>query len=372
MENGIYKGKTALEYAKEASDTLMKKFAPKDLPPKGRFHYHQGVFLSGMQKTYELCGEEKYYEYIKTWVDSVIGEDGSVNTFDRGQLDDIQPGVLLFMLYKRTGDDRYKKALFTLLPVIRDFPRNEEGGFWHKDVYPEQMWLDGLYMAGPICAQFGSEFGEKEYFDIAIFQALLMEKKTKDAKTGLWYHAWDCSRKQSWADPVTGLSPEFWGRSIGWVPVAILEELDFIPKGYKNREELIRLTTDLIRAVCRYQDEKSGLWYQVVDKGGRSGNWLESSCTCLFTAAICKAVQKGFLEPAYLEYAKKGYRGIIDRLKYNEKGVVIDNICIGTGVGNYEHYCSRPTSENDLHGVGAFLIMCTEIAKTTDRRAVKN
>lgn len=364
MNNLIYKGHSALEYAKQACDTLMNKFAPEDLPPKGLFHYHQGVFLSGMEKTYEICDEEKYFEYIKGWVDSIIMEDGSINRFDKGQLDDIQPGVLLFKLYEKTGDERYKKALYTLLPIIKNFPCNKEGGFWHKEGNSEQMWLDGLYMAGPICSMFGAKFNEGEYFDITAFQALLMEKKTKDPVTGLWYHAWDSVIERPWADKITGLSSEFWGRSIGWVPVAILEDLEHFPKDHKDRDELIRLTTDLLKAVCNYQDDKSGLWYQVVDKGGMEGNWLESSCTCLFVAAICKAVRDGFMDESYLEIAKKGYYGIIDRLRYDENGVIIDNICIGTGVGDYEHYCKRPTSENDLHGVGSFLIMATEVAKT--------
>ncbi|MBE5960455.1 MAG: glycoside hydrolase 105 family protein, partial [Lachnospiraceae bacterium] len=354
MNQFVYKGNTALDYAKQACDTLMRKFSPEDLPPKGRFHYHQGVFLSGMQKTYELCKEEVYYTYIKKWVDSIV-LDNEAYEYETGQLDDIQPGVLLFLLYDKTGNEAYKKVLYRLISIVKNFPKNSEGGLWHKDVCPEQMWLDGLYMAGPICAQFGLTFADNSLFDLCIFQAMLMEKKTKDDKTGLWYHAWDSSKRKPWADPVTGLSSEFWGRSLGWVPVAILDELDYIPKEYKGRNELIDLTVDLIKAVCNYQDEKSGLWYQVVNKGDQKGNWLESSCTCLFVAAICKAVRTGLLEEDYLGQAKKGYEGIIDRLRYDEQGVIIDNICVGTGVGNYEHYCARPTSENDLHGVGAYL-----------------
>ncbi|MEG0564655.1 MAG: glycoside hydrolase family 88 protein [Hungatella sp.] len=361
MSDLIYKENTALSYAKMACDTLMQKFAPEDLPPKGHFHYHQGVFLSGMQKTYDISKEDKYDRYVKAWVDSVIDVHGEISDFDPGQLDDIQPGVLLFGLYQRSGEERYRKALDQLLLLIRDFPKNAEGGFWHKEGNPEQMWLDGLYMAGPIAAQYGAEFGHPEYFDICAFQALLMEKKTKDPKSGLYYHAWDSVKERAWADPVTGLSPEFWGRSIGWVPVAILEELDFIPKDHKDRAELERMTRDLIRAVVPYQDAESGLWYQVVDKGDCPGNWLESSCTCLFVAAICKAVKAGLLEEAYLNCAKKGYEGIINRLKSDEQGLLIDNICVGTGVGDYAHYCNRPTGVNDLHGAGAFILMCTEV-----------
>ena len=154
MSRSEYKGHSAVEYAKMGCDTMMRKFAPEDLPPKDRFHYHQGVFLSGVQKTWHLTGEEKYYDYYKAWVDHEVRPDGTIIQWDRGQLDDIQPGILLFEPYEKTGDERYKIALDTLLPVIYNFPKNKEGGFWHKDRYPNQMWLDGLYMAGPLSVEY--------------------------------------------------------------------------------------------------------------------------------------------------------------------------------------------------------------------------
>ena len=249
-----------------------------------------------------------------------------------------------------------------MLPIVRDFPRNEAGGFWHKEWCQEQMWLDGLYMAGPICAEYAKRFGKPEYLDIAVEQALLMQEKTGDDKTGLWYHAWDCARKQEWADKETGLSPEFWGRSIGWVPVAVLDEMDFMPEDYPKRDELCALVRNLLEAVCRYQSEE-GRWYQVVDKGGQDGNWLENSCSCLYVAAICKAVSKGILSEKYLEQARKGFAAVIDSLGWEGDDLLLGDVCIGTGVGNYKHYCDRPASVNDLHGVGAFLIMCTQAQK---------
>ena len=354
-----------LQIAELACDTMMRSFQAADLPPKGHFHYHQGVFLSGVQQTYALSGKEKYFWYVKSWVDSIIDQDGEIHSFDPGELDDIQPGILLFSLYDKTGDSRYKQALDTLLPYILHFPRNAEGGLWHKEKNANQMWLDGLYMAGPICARYGKEFSHPEYFDLVTEQAKLMERKTKDSKTGLWYHAWDSLKQRPWADPETGLSPEFWGRAEGWVPVALLDELDDLPEDHPDYQELVRMSAELLIALCRYQDE-SGLWYQVVDKGGEDGNWLESSCTCLFTAGLCKAVRRGFLDKGYLTYAKAGYEGIISRLHQNENGVLIDNVCVGTGVGDYRHYCNRPTSVNDLHGVGAFLLMCTEVERVYD------
>ncbi len=356
------KVKEPIFYAKASVDTMMRKYKAADLPPKGHFHYHQGVFLSGVYKTYQACGEKKYFQYIKDWVDASIDKDGTPVDFNKGHLDDLQPGILMYALLDETGDVKYKKALDLLVTALKDMPRNEIGGFWHKDDLPDQMWLDGLYMGGPIGAEYGARFDAPECFDLVAEQVLLMEQATKDEKTGLLYHAWDSSKAESWADKETGLSPEFWGRSIGWVPVAVLDDLDFIPKDHKKRSEMERFVRELLQTVCNYQSDQ-GRWYQVVDKGGQEGNWLETSCSCLFVAAICKAAGKGILPESYLEQARKGFEGVIDSLGWNGEDLLVGNVCIGTGVGDYKHYCDRPTSVNDLHGVGAFLIMCTEMQK---------
>lgn len=352
-----------LFYARASVDTMMRRFDAKELPPKGHFHYHQGVFLSGVYKTYQACGEESYFQYIKDWVDSCIDENGVPHDYDEGQLDDLQPGILLFPLYERTGESKYRNLLDRVVTVIRDFPRNEAGGFWHKQWHPNQMWLDGLYMAGPVCAEYGKRFQAPEYFNLVAEQALLMEEHTRDNRTGLWYHAWDSSKQEGWADPDTGLSPEFWGRSIGWVPVAVLDELDFIPKEHPKYGELRRLVRELLTAVCRFQSE-DGRWYQVPDKVSEPDNWLETSCSSLFAAAVCKAVRTGILAEEYLEYAQKGYEGVIRSLRWDGEDLLVGGVCVGTGVGDYRHYINRPTSVNDLHGVGAFLIMCAEMQKS--------
>ncbi len=354
--------KEPIYYARASVDTMMRKFTARDLPPKGRFHYHQGVFLSGVYKTYEECGEEVYYQYVKDWVDSCLGADGIPRNYDKGQLDDLQPGILAFKLYEKTQDEKYKNLLDNLVSIIRDFPRNEEGGFWHKDRYPNQMWLDGLYMGGPICAEYAQRFDAPEYYDLVAEQALLMRDKTIDQETGLWYHAYDSKKTMAWADPETGHSPEFWGRSIGWVTVALLDDLDYIPKDHPKYGEIQSAVADLIKAVCKYQSA-DGRWYQVVDKGDAPENWLETSCSCLYTAAIAKAVRTGVLPEEYLAYAKKGYEGVVRSLAWSGDDLLINNVCVGTGVGDYTHYINRGTSENDLHGVGAFLIMCAEMQK---------
>ncbi|WP_256992174.1 glycoside hydrolase family 105 protein [Paenibacillus sp. XY044] len=353
--------RTPIQWAEQACEALMNKFEPELLPPD-RFHYHQGVFLSGMEKCWQQTGKDPYYDYIKRWVDSQILADGSIKKYNPDELDDIQPGVLLFNLYEQTGDERYKKALHTLVPLLKNWNTNPSGGFWHKGHYPNQMWLDGLYMAGPIAVQFGKTFGDSDYFDMMAFQAVLMAEHTKDPGTGLMYHGWDETKEAAWADPETGLAPEFWGRAIGWYPVALLEMFEHLPEDHKDKAALTGILQELLTALTKYQDSASGLWYQVVDKGDRPDNWLESSCTALYVHAIAKAVRFGYLDESYLQYAWKGYQGVIDTLKFDGNGsVIIGQICIGTGIGDYAHYIARPTSENDLHGAGAFILMCVEM-----------
>lgn len=354
---------TPLQWAEKACEALMAAHEPELLPPD-RFHYHQGVFLSGMEKCWRETGNPKYFDYIKRWVDSQVQGDGSIRRHYPDELDDIQPGVLLFNLYEQTGDERYKKALYKLVPLLKNWKTNPSGGFWHMENCPNQMWLDGLYMAGPIAVRFGKVFGESEYFDMMTAQAILMQRHTKDPKTGLLHHGWDETKAAEWADPATGLAPEFWGRAIGWYPVALLEMFDNLPEDHRDKASLVEILKDLLVALVKYQDAATGLWYQVIDKGDRVDNWLENSCTSLFVYALAKAVRLGYLDVKYMEAAWKGYQGVIDTLRFDGQGhVIIGNICIGTGIGNYEHYINRPTSENDLHGAGAFIHMCVEMSQ---------
>lgn len=355
-----------IDYAMAAVETMMRTYEASELPPKGQFHYHQGVFLSGVYKIYELCGKEQYAKYVKDWVDSVITEEGSLKKADMGQFDDMQPGILLYPLYQKTGNEKYKKVLDFLMAAIDEYPTTPEGGYFHKAWCPQEMWLDGLYMEGPLRARYGAEFHRPEYFDEVIFQALTMREHTKDEKTGLYYHAWSYDRKVSWANPETGCSPEFWGRAMGWVPVALLDELDVIPKDHPKRAELETMAVELLKALLAFQSGE-GRWYQVVNKGNEPSNWLENSCSCLYVAALCKAFRTGLLEREYLMAAQKGYRAVIDSLTWRGQDLLLGNVCIGTGVGDYQHYINRPVSTNDLHGVGAFLLMCAEMDSFEDK-----
>jgi unsaturated rhamnogalacturonyl hydrolase len=353
--------KTALDYAKMGADTLICKFSVEELPPKNRFHYHQGVFLSGMERTWLLSGEKKYRDYIKGWIDYYIDGDGRVRFDEHArQFDDMQPAILLYNLYRETSDPRYKKVLDDFAPMVEMWPTNAQGGFWHKYDRPNQMWLDGLYMIGPYSVMYAHYFDKPYFFETIYQQMNLMRRNMTDSKTGLLYHAWDDSRVIGWADKKTGLSAEFWGRAIGWYAVAVMDILDYLPPEHPRQHEFISAGLDIINALVRFQDEESGLWFQVVDKGDRPGNWLETSCSSLYTYAIAKAIKKGLLHKSYAKYIHRAYQGIIKSLTFEGENLIISNICIGTGVGDYEFYIKRPTVQNDLHGMGAFLLMCTE------------
>jgi unsaturated rhamnogalacturonyl hydrolase len=355
---------TPLDWAQKACEAIMSKYAPELLPPEAHWHYHQGVFLLGMERCWRETKREDYYNYLKTWVDSQVMPDGSIKNYRTDELDDIQPGILLFDLIEQTGDERYHKALVTLVELLKTWPKNAEGGFWHKNRYPNQMWLDGLYMAGPIAVQYGSKFNHPEYFEMMVFQALLMAKHTMDRRTGLLFHGWDETRQVPWADSVTGQAPEFWGRAIGWYVVALLDMFDYLPEEQPGREELVAILKKLFISIIQYQDEKTGLWYQVVDKGDREDNWLETSCSCLYAYAIAKAIRKGYLDHSFITPLQKAYQGIIGVLRFAENGsLIIPEICVGTGIGDYPHYIARPRSENDLHGAGAFVLSFIEMHK---------
>jgi unsaturated rhamnogalacturonyl hydrolase len=208
---------------------------------------------------------------------------------------------------------------------------------------------------------YAGNFDKPYFYEKTYRQMDLMRRNMTDPHTGLLYHAWDDSKLIDWADKTTGLSAEFWGRAIGWYAVAILEILDFLPEDDPRRRDFIDAELDILNALVRFQDQETGLWYQVVDKGDDPRNWHETSCSCLFAYAIAKAARKGLVHKAWLRHAEKAYRGVIKGgVSFEGEDLLVSRVCIGTGVGDYEHYLKRPTVTNDLHGMGAFLLFCTE------------
>ncbi len=358
---------TALDYAKLACDTQMREENREFMfEKKRRFNYHNGVFLSGMERVYKLCGEEKYFNYIKEWVDTFIDEEGNLRHIYPRQLDDLQAVVLLFNLYEKTGDERYKKVINFAINQYKNWDTNEYGGFWHKDITPNQMWLDSLYMGCPNLVIYGAKYDDTECFDLAYLQMKLMWDNMRDSRTGLLYHCWDPSKKALWSDPKTGLAHEFWGRALGWYAVTVFDLAAYMPDSYEKKKEFINNGVELLQAILSYRDEKTKKWFQIVNRGNDPENWIETSCSCLFTYAIAKGVNEGYLPESYKAVARECYEGIINDINVNGDKIEVKDICIGTGVKTYNEYLQRPRVTNDLHGMGAFILMCSEYSRLKD------
>jgi unsaturated rhamnogalacturonyl hydrolase len=337
-----------------------------------RWAYEWGVLLKSVERVWLNTQDRRYFDYIKRNVDEFVTPEGGIRTYraEEYNLDQINAGKLLFHLYDESGDERYKQAAFLLRGQLRTQPRTSEGGFWHKRIYPHQMWLDGIYMAGPFYAEFSKRFGETEGFDDVVHQIILVESHTRDPKTGLLYHGWDESRDQRWADPETGCSPNFWGRAIGWYAMAIPDVLDHVPEDHPKREKIIAIFSDMIAAVSAVQDPSTGVWYQVLDQGGREGNYLEASASCMFVYAMVKGVRKGYIGREYLEVAERGYAGILEHfVQVDDQGMVnLDQVCSVAGLGgkpyrdgSFEYYISEKAVTNDYKGVGPFILASVEI-----------
>jgi len=317
-------------------------------------------------------------------MDHFVNDDGSIRTYSRDEynIDNILPGRNLLFLYKVTGQEKYRKAGALLREQLKTHPRTSEGGFWHKKIYPSQMWLDGLYMGEPFYAEYAATFHEENAFNDIAKQFILMERHSRDNKTGLLFHGWDESRKQRWSNPQTGRSPNFWARAIGWYAMALVDTLDYFPRNHPQRAELIAILNRLARAIAKYQEPQSGLWYQVVDKGDAKGNYLESSAACMFVYALAKGVRKGYLPANYMQVAERGYRGILREFVKTDAGGQTNlegTVSVGGLGGNpyrdgsYEYYLSEKVIANDPKGVGALLLAATEMeqkARTTRKKKV--
>jgi unsaturated rhamnogalacturonyl hydrolase len=248
------------------------------------WHYKYGLLYKGIFHLWQQTGAPRFWDSLKSYIDHYITPAGEIKTYSVGEynIDQINPGKLLFPLYKERGEERYRQALWLLKQQLDGQPRTHEGGFWHKKIYPFQMWLDGIYMASPFYAEFAATFDEPAAFDDIAFQITSIEQYTRDARTGLLYHGWDESRAQAWADPNTGCSPHFWSRAIGWYVMALVDVLDHFPADHPARVEFIAILQRTLTAVARYQDEATGLWWQILDQSQRPGNYLEASVSSMY------------------------------------------------------------------------------------------
>jgi unsaturated rhamnogalacturonyl hydrolase len=328
--------------------------------------YHQGIVVKAMLDMWKHTGDKTYFDYARSYSDSIVGPHGMIKTYsvEAYNIDMVNPGKIFFPLYKETGDDKYKKAAATIRDQLRTHPRTSEGGFWHKRRYPHQMWLDGLYMGTPFLAQYAKDFNEPATFDDAVKQITLMARHTYDPKTGLYYHAWDESKEQRWANKETGQSPHFWARSIGWFGMALVDAMDHLPEDQPGRKDVIDVIKNVAAGIRKYQDKRSGVWYQVVDQGNRKGNYLESSASSMFVYFLYKAARKGYVDPSYKTAADKGYKGLLKNfIRENSDGTIsLTRCCAVAGLGgepyrdgSFEYYISEPIKDNDTKGVGPFI-----------------
>lgn len=371
-----------LDWAKKMADSDMKRnpdASMLDFNPKPVWSYTQGLVSLAGQRLSAETGDETYYRYGLDYARKMINDSGAIATYqmEKYNVDLINSGKILFDIYEKTKEERFKKAIFTLRGQLKTHPRTSEGGFWHKKVYPHQMWLDGIYMADPFYAQFAQVFDEPQAFEDVVNQVVVIQKHTVDSVTGLNCHGWDESREQQWADSVTGRSPHVWGRAQGWYLMALVDILDFLPEDHNGRNEIINILNTAAKAVVTAQDQESGVWYQVMDQSGREGNYLESTASSMFVYALLKGVRMGYLEPAYLEPAKRGYEGLLKHfIKQNEDGTIsLTNCCAVAGLGgnpyrdgSYNYYIGTEIRDDDPKGVGPFIMACIEMHKAGQKK----
>jgi unsaturated rhamnogalacturonyl hydrolase len=369
-------------WAERMAETVLQSYPTE----RWKWHYEHALVIKAIaaaEAAAAVPAVKQFQDIDRAWVDHFVTASGDIETYrgdietyhqEEYNLDLVNPGKLLFPLYRRTGEERYAAAIRRLREQLKCQPRTPSGGFWHKKIYPNQMWLDGLYMAGPFYAEYAATFEEPRIAD-AIFDDIacqfgLIEQHARDPRTGLLYHAWDESKTQQWANPETGCSPHFWGRAIGWYLMAMVDILDFLPEAHAFHPVLLGYLNRLAQAMIRFQDPHTGLWYQVVDLPGRPGNYLETSVSAMLVYGLAKAVRKCWLDPAFLSNAQHSFEGLLEHKVRIEAdgGLRLEGICSVAGLGgtpyrdgSFAYYVQEPVAANDFKGVGPFILAALEM-----------
>ncbi len=344
-------------------------FALDNKPAK--WTYDMGVVLKGFEAIWKNTGDVQYFNYIQKQTDFFVKDDGTIKTYkpDEFNIDHINNGKVLLFLYKVTQKDKYLKAAKLLRKQLQQHPRTSEGGFWHKKIYPYQMWLDGLYMAEPFYAEYAALSHDDTAFNDIAKQFILIEQHARDNKTGLLYHAWDESKQMGWADKETGRSPHFWARAMGWYACALVDALDYFPENHPQRKTLIDILNRLINAIEKVQDKKTGLWYDIINLPDKEKNYTEASASSQFVYTVAKGCRKGYLPSSKISIAQKGYKGILQQFIKTEDGQAnLHGTVKVSGLGgkpyrdgSFEYYMSEPVIVNDPKGLGAFLMAAAEM-----------
>lgn len=346
-----------------------------------RWDYTAGVVLGAIERVGLARRDSSMLAYVRINVDRWVRPDGSIDGYDPAEhnIDAVSPGRLLFGLDARTGDPRYRAAADRLRAQLRTQPRTADGGFWHKQIYPQQMWLDGLYMGEPFYAEYARRYAppaerDSIYADV-VRQFTLVATHTRDPRTNLMSHAWDAERRQPWADPTSGRSPNTWGRAMGWYVVGAVEVLDQLPARHPGRAAIIRTLRDAADGIAQVQDPATGLWWDVLDRPQRAGNYLEASASAMFAYALARAARLGYVDARYRGVAERGFGGIVANLvrEQPDGSVSLVNVVQVSGLGgaprrdgstrdgSYAYYVSEPVVTDDYKGVGPFILAALEL-----------
>ncbi len=339
---------------------------------KSSWNYIDGCMIKAVLELYHIKKDPEYLKFADEFIDYFVREDGSVQSYDplEYNLDNVNAGKTLFDLYELTGKEKYRKAIDTVYSQLKGQPRTSEGNFWHKKIYPNQVWLDGLYMAQPFYMQYELTYNDGKNCRDSYEQFVNVYRNMRDLRNGLYYHAYDASREAFWCDKVTGLSDNFWLRALGWYAMALIDTVEIMPDSLApERDELSRIYRELIDSMLPYQDEKTGMWYQVVNRGRISPNYLETSGSAIFAYAIMKSVRLGLLEPSFFSYGRKAFDGICEKYLSEKDGELqLGGICLVAGLGNkerregtFDYYMREPIVQNDAKGVAPLILAYTEV-----------
>lgn len=347
---------------------------PKNFPvyAPNRWNYEYSFFFLGSYKLGKKTSTRAFIDYPKRWVDGFIEETGGfrkgVYEMEEYKLDDVIPARLAILFHQDTKQEKYKSVVDTIITQLERQPTTKEGGYWHKQVYEHQMWLDGIFMADVFSMQYAQAYNKPEWYDEAVHQIKLIYRHTKDDKTGLLYHGWDESKNPVWAHPEKGTSPEFWARAIGWYAMALAECLDYLPANHPEREAVIKIFQEVCASVKNYQHQ-NGLWYQVIDKADQPGNWPEASASAMFTYAFAKGYNQQYLDKSFLASAQKGYDAILNNFVYADdqnnlhldQTVKIGTLNPKTSKGDYQYYITTEKRIDDYKGLASFLYASIEL-----------
>lgn len=379
-----FAGATPLEWSQRLANSEMTRrgdslaYTPTG---KAKWDYTAGLFTLSLLKLNEQKLDAHYVTFTQKAIGSFIAADGSIQGYrpEEYQLDALNAGKTVLALWALTHEERYQKAAAILRKQLDTQPRTFDGGFWHKQRYTNQMWLDGLYMGAPFYAGYAATFGgDDQAFEDVTKQICLMDKHTYDRATGLYYHGWDATKVQPWANPATGCSSNFWGRAVGWYAMALVDVLDYLPANHPGRAQLIERLQKLAAGVVKYQDARTGLWWQVLDQGDRPGNYYEATASTMFVYALAKGVNHNSLPPSYAAAATKGYAAIVKHLIHDEGDGhwSLTHCCQVAGLGgspangkyrdgSFGYYVGEPVVNNDLKGVGPFILAGIEVQALT-------